>query len=65
MFIDFPLKEMSRSQVSFLEDPVFHHRNNGDLRASSAVVKDAEKFDLTHHEAGWQSQWGLTFLGEG
>ncbi|CAL1154259.1 unnamed protein product [Cladocopium goreaui] len=43
---------MSRSQVSFLEDPVFHHRNNGDLRASSAVVKDAEKFDLTHHEDG-------------
>lgn len=26
--------------------------NNGDLRASSAVVKDAEKFDLTYHEDG-------------
>ena len=26
-------------------------RTNGDLRASSAVVKDAEKFELTHHEA--------------
>eukprot|EP00434_Breviolum_minutum_P012904 symbB.v1.2.011372.t1/scaffold763.1/size179103/7 len=25
---------------------------NGDLRASSAVVKDAEKFDLTHHQDG-------------
>lgn len=39
-------------------------RTNGDLRASSAVVKDAEKFDLTHHQAsampfweGWAGFW--------
>ena len=36
------------------------HRNNGDLRASSAVVKDAEKFDLTYHEAGSPS--GLEYF---
>eukprot|EP00435_Cladocopium_sp_Y103_P029589 s2004_g7.t1 len=44
--VDVPQNVLERS----LRDLVT--RNNGDLRASSAVVKDAEKFDLTHHEDG-------------